>query len=148
MLLAQDNLEYAIELENQYADPYVGLMAVAMGTDIDTKQLWQYFAKALVHCRDHYQAHSTMVNAVAEKWGGEPGEMFVVAHQAASNASEGSHLVGIIAEAHIEQWLSLSLCNMDEEAGIYFREKDVREDLRNAYDKIKNTGLESAEPGV
>jgi len=145
LFMAKEQLERAIELENKYADPYVGLMSIAMGTGIEREEIWSYFAKALVHCENHYSAHSSMINAVAEKWGGEEGEMFVVAHQAASKAKEGSHLAGIIAEAHIEQWLYLQMCEEDEQAAIYFREQSVRDDLRNAYEKIRKTGLESAE---
>ena len=145
LFMAKEQLERAIELENKYADPYVGLMTIAMGTGIEREAIWSYFAKALVHCENHYSAHSSMINAVAEKWGGEEGEMFVVAHQAASKAKEGSHLAGIIAEAHIEQWLYLLMCEEDEQAAIYFREQSVRDDLRNAYEKIRKTGLETAE---
>ena len=145
LFLARESLEYAIELENQYSDSYVGLMTIAMGTGIDRENIWRYFAKALVHCKDHFEAHRSMINAVAEKWGGEPGEMFVVARQATANAKLGSHLAGIVAEAHIEQWLYLSMCDKDEEAEIYFREKDVRDELRAAYSQIKDCGPETAE---
>jgi hypothetical protein len=145
LFLARESLEYAIELDNQYSDSYVGLMTIAMGTGIDREHIWRYFAKALVHCKDHYEAHRSMINAVAEKWGGKPGEMFVVARQATANAKLGSHLAGIVAEAHIEQWLYLSMCDKDEEADIYFREKHVRDELRVAYGQIKDSRSETAE---
>lgn len=145
LTLAQEQLMRAIDLENRFSDAYVGLMTIAMGTGFGREEIWSYFAKALVHGKDHYQAHRQMINAVAEKWGGEPGEMFIVAHQAMANAKPGSPLAGILAEAHIEQWLYLQMCDMDQEAKLYFREKDVRDDLRNVYENIRHCDATSSE---
>lgn len=86
-----------------------------------------------------------MIHAVAEKWGGEPGEMFSIASRAAGNAESNSPLVGILAEAHVEQWLYLGMCDKEEQMTIYFRKPSVREDLVDAYSKIHNVDIDSYE---
>ncbi|MDO3386133.1 hypothetical protein QWI17_09825 [Gilvimarinus sp. SDUM040013] len=118
-------------------DPYVGLMVVSMGASFERERLWDYFAKALVRDKNFYAAHSQMIHALAEKWGGEPGEMFTVAYKASGNAPEGSPLAGLLAEAHIEHWLYLHMTDREDEAEIYFREPQIRQDLTDAYRKIQ-----------
>lgn len=145
LFLAKDTLEKAIKLENKYADPYVGLITIAMGTGVERDQLWEYFAKALLHTKDHYYAHTSMINALAEKWGGDEHEMFSVAYKASFNAKDNSPLAGIIAVAHVEQWLYLHMCDLDEEADAYFKQQKVRQGLLDAYKKIAGCSLESNE---
>ncbi len=140
---AHDAFGRSVNLDSQYADPYVGLMTVAMGTGWEREQLWDYFAKALVRSRYCYSAHSQMIHAVAEKWGGEPGEMFSIASKAVVSAVNDTPLVGILAEAHIEQWLYLGMCEQDDEAEVYFRTTEVRQDLINAYEKMKGAKVDS-----
>jgi len=138
------HLMRAIELDDQFAEPYVGLMIIAMGTGFERRQIWQYYAKALVRCENLYAAHSAMISAVAEKWGGEEGEMHAVAAKVAARAKNGSALVGIVAEAHIEQWLYLLMCEEEEAAASYFRQQSVRDDLRAGYEKLADTGPDTA----
>lgn len=145
LLLAKATLESAIELDNSYPDSYVGLITIAMGTGYDRDQVWDYFAKALVHCKSHYQVHSAMIHALAEKWGGEAGEMFVIASKAVVSIEDGNPLAGIVAEAHIEQWLYLGMCDMTAEAEIYFREQKVRDELKDAYEKVRHCSIDTTQ---
>jgi len=140
--LAKENFELAIKTENKFADPYIGLITIAMGTGFEREHLWDYFVKAMVHCKDHYQAHVSMINALAEKWGGNENEMFSVANQGTNSAENNNALAAVIAEAYIEKWLYLLMCDMDEEAEVYFRDKDIRQKLTNSYNKIKLCSLE------
>lgn len=145
LLRAKEMLEYAIELDNRYADPYIGLMTISMGTGFDRNELWDYFAKATVISKDHYEAHNSMVNALAEKWGGEEDEVFNVARKTSLTAENNSPLSGIIAIAHIEHWLYLHMCNFEAQAEKYFYQEKVFDELHKAYAKIKNCTLEIPE---
>lgn len=145
LLQARELLETSIALENKYADPYVGLITIAMGTEFDRELLWEYFAKALSHSKQHYGAHTSMVTALAEKWGGEESEMFSVAYKASTNASIDDPLAGVVAVAHIEKWLYLGMCNLDTQAERYFKQSKVRDELEQAYSKIANSSLETME---
>lgn len=142
---AREELETAIEIKNQYADPYVGLITVAMGTGFARELLWEYFAKALSLSPRHYEAHTVMINALAEKWGGDDGEMFSVAYKATADLPDGDPLVGIIPVAHIENWLYLSMCNLDIQAERYFKTQKVRNELAHAYNKISRCQLDTME---
>jgi len=50
---------------------------------------------------------------------------------------------GIVAEAHIEQWLYLLMCDEDEEAESYFGQQYVQDDLIYEYEKLADTGPDS-----
>jgi hypothetical protein len=140
-----DAFRKAISINNNFSDPYIGLIAITMGGGFERERLWDYFAKALVHCKNSYSAHRQMIHAVAEKWGGEPGEMFTIAFKAAGNAEIGDPIVGILAEAHVEQWLYLTMSEREDEAELYFREPSVRQELTNAYSKIQDAEVNSFE---
>lgn len=140
---AHEAFSRSIELDKKYADPYVGLMTIAMGTGYERERLWDYFAKALVRSKHCYSAYRQMIHALSEKWGGEPGEMLSIASRAAGNAENNIPLAGILAEAHIEQWLYMGMCGQDAQAEIYFREPQVRQDLLDAYNKIRGAEVSS-----
>jgi len=126
---AKAELKYAIELGDQFSEPYVGLITVAMGTGFERGELWRYYSKAIEHCEENYEAHRMMIHALTEKWGGDEGEMHVVATKVASLAKKGSALTGILADAHLEQWLYLQMCDEHAEAESYFKQESVCDEL-------------------
>ena len=136
LLTAQALFEKAISLDDSYAEAYIGQIVIAMGTGFERNQLWALFAKALMRTPDHFNAHSQMINALAEKWGGEPGEAFIVAHKAFARAPAGSPLTCLVAMAHLEHWLYLGMQDLDEEAEQYFTLPDVRQDLEQTYARL------------
>lgn len=138
LMRAKEHFERATQLENAFPEAYVGLITIAMGTGFERDRLGDYFVKALVLNRGHWEVHAKMVHALAEKWGGEPGEMFSLAYKASFNAPDDSALPGIVAVAHVEQWLYLAMCDLEDEHNQYFYKKDVLDDLLAAYKKMEN----------
>jgi len=42
LFAAKQHLEYSIELDDQFAEAYVGLMTIAMGSGIDRSEIWRW----------------------------------------------------------------------------------------------------------
>lgn len=140
---AKAELEKITELDDSYAEPYIGLITIAMGTGQDRERLYDFYAKAVWNSGGHYEAHVAMINAVAEKWGGEPDEGIRLAQHALTQCKSNSPVVGTIAVAHIERWLYLVLSKQDEKADDYFIQDDVVDELSRAYRIIEQSKLES-----
>ncbi len=145
LLMAQSLFEQAISLDDNYAEPYIGQIIIAMGTGFERDQVWEYFAKALTRSPNHFTAHSHMIDALAEKWGGEQGESFIVARKAFVRAPAGSPLACLVAMAHLEHWLYLGMQDLDEEAEGYFTLPDVRQDLEQTYERLIQVNTDSHE---
>lgn len=134
---ARADLERAVMLDATLCDSYVGMLTVVMGTSGERKQLWDAFAKARVHAENHYQAHMAMVTAMSPQWGGEPGEALGFGRITARQAPADSALPGILAVAHIENWLQLDSSEKDFESGMYFRQSAVLKELNWAYQRLQ-----------
>lgn len=145
LLMARTMFQQAISLEDSYAEAYIGQIIIAMGTGIERNQLWEHFAKALTRTPNHFGAHSQMINALAEKWGGEAEESFIVAHKAFARAPAGSPLACLVAMAHLEHWLYLGMQDLDEEADKYFTLPTVRQDLEQTYERLIQVNTDSYE---
>lgn len=144
-LLEQARTQYiaAIELDDSYAESYLGLITIAMGTGENRDKLYRYFARAVTLSNDRYEVHLTMINALSEKWGGGPDEALDLASRVLHRSPSNSPLAGIIAVAHIEHWLYLLLCGEKLKAKDYFMQSDVIAELEQAYSRLDRSQLES-----
>jgi len=133
---ARTDLRLAIALDDSQVDPYVGMISIARGQSSERSVLWDLFAKARVLAESHYETHVSMVHALAEKWGGKPDEALNFARITVQKAGANSALVGVLAVAHVENWINLDLAGREYEAGMYFHGTSVLHELQQAYHRL------------
>ena len=140
---SRDYFTKAIALDDRYAESWVGLIAIAMGSGERRSELYDYFTRAVALSDGHYEVYVAMINALGEKWGGEPAEAIALAGEALHECKANSPLAGVVAVAHIERWLYLLLCDRTAEAADYFCQPDIVAELNRAWSILSGSQLES-----
>jgi len=128
--LAEADLRAAAARSPSDPTPWTFLVTTCRGLEHGLEELATRFEEVLARHPGHRAAHSQMLQGVAAKWGGSELLMFNFAREAASTSQAGSGLASILAEAHIEQWLSLD----GDEQVRYFERQDVLTELHQAAD--------------
>ena len=108
------------------------LLTVARGLQLPREKGDKWFARATTLDPEHRSAHNNMMQLLAAKWGGEPGEMMDFARDAAANAPDGSWLPGMLAEAHLEEEMLFEMRGNRAGAKAYFRDPAVAGELKEA----------------
>ncbi|MFI0355587.1 hypothetical protein [Actinomadura sp. 9N407] len=106
------------------------LLAAALGGRVKPDEAHRRFDRVLELHPGHLRAHTYMFTYLCEKWYGSHEEMFAFARGAVAQSPPGSPLGRLVADAHVEVWLSLPKA----QAETYMAQEDVRSDLRAAAD--------------
>jgi hypothetical protein len=104
------------------------LLAAALGGRVKPDEARRRFERVMELHPGHLRAHTHMFTYLCEKWYGSHEEMFAFARSAVSHSPAGSPLGRLVADAHIEMWLSLP----GGQAEAYITQEEVRADLRAA----------------
>ncbi|MER7760393.1 hypothetical protein [Streptomyces sp. NPDC097619] len=118
----------AAELEPRWSAPWYGLLVTGRGLQVGPEIARRRFEATVRRYPQHLGAHDQRLQQVCEKWGGSHEEMHAFAREAVFGAPAGTMLGGLVAEAHIEQWLHLD----GGEDDAYMRLPEVRESLHAA----------------
>jgi hypothetical protein len=103
---AEEALHRAASLNPKDATPWTWLMQSAVGLQLGLEAIEERFERAVALSAEHRRAHSTMLAAVSKKWFGSHDDMFDFARRRSMQAGPGSFIHVLIAEAHVERWLS------------------------------------------
>jgi hypothetical protein len=128
--MAENCLDEVIERDPAEATAWSFLVSSGMGRQLDRAEVERRFAGAVAQHPWHLRAHTAMLQYLCEKWYGSHADMFEFARRAAADSPPGSPLAGLVANAHIEYWLSLP-AGKDAK---YMSQPDVVAELNKAAD--------------
>lgn len=134
---AQNLLNRAVYIDSSNAEAYSYLIKTAMGMGAAQSELFTLFSVLKMKSPNHLIGHSHMLYALTEKWGGSDEDMFSFARNTFTQATPGSSLGALIAQAHIEKWSDIE-DEDDELACTYISSSDVKEELLQAFNQSIN----------
>jgi hypothetical protein len=134
---ADRDLAKAAAMDDEDPTPHARSIIVANGLQLGQAEKRKRFGEAVRRYRWHRNAHVSMVQVVAAKWGGSNEEMFEFARSASAQAPEGLSVHAVIPLAHLEQWLNLPRESDDGKARQlqYFRGGAVGAEILRAADR-------------
>ncbi|WP_186768046.1 hypothetical protein [Streptomyces qinzhouensis] len=97
----------AAERAPDWVAPWHGLLTTGRGLQVGQAVAHRRFQAAIRRDPHHFGVHISHMQQVCEKWGGSHEAMHEFAKTAALKAPAGTWLGGLVADAHIEQWLRL-----------------------------------------
>lgn len=118
LLAADVDLASAARLAPDDAGPWVVMLTVGRGLQKGIDYLQQTFEEVRQRYPWHQEAHRAMIQGVAAKWGGSDELMFAFAREASERAPEGLGVHTVLAEAHIEGWMSMGSDQYWQQAGV------------------------------
>ncbi|MGW0860099.1 hypothetical protein [Streptomyces sp. NPDC002690] len=118
----------AAEREPGWTSPWYGLQTTGRGLQVGQDVARRRFEATVRRDPHHLGAHAQQLQQVCDKWGGSHEEMHAFAHASAFGAPGGTLLGTLVADAHIEQWLSL---DVGADAA-YMHRPEVAQSLRKA----------------
>ncbi|WP_406858877.1 hypothetical protein ABZO31_00970 [Streptomyces sp. HUAS MG47] len=127
---AEEYLYEAAEREPGWTSPWYALQISGRGLQVGQVTARRRFEATVRRDPHHLGAHEQQLQQICKKWGGSHEEMHAFARESALKAPGGTLLGGLVADAHIEEWLSL-------ESGpdaAYIGRPDVAQSLRQAAD--------------
>jgi tetratricopeptide (TPR) repeat protein len=133
---ADQALSKAHELDPNYLPVYGSLIGVCVSRGMKDKA-WEYYSKAYQLNPTQGEYHYTMLMALTAKWGGSKEEMFNFARDVVKK-HPNTTLVGLIARAHIEEWIYLGMCREFKKYTNYFIQDEVKEEIKEAYKALPN----------
>jgi hypothetical protein len=111
-------------------EPLARLIRVAMGLEIGSGDIRKLAARARETGVPHLGVALAATEALSEKWLGTANEALEFARAWAEGTPRDRV---VIACAHVENWLWLTMQDEDEEASQYFARASVRRDLRECW---------------
>ena len=134
LLMAEELLAKAVELDNTNPEPFALLLVSGNGLQVERDELDARFTELVRRSPSHHSGHSNMLYAITEKWGGSHEDMFKFARENANNSPQGSPLNSLIAQAHIEYWSYIKMFEDDYYGALnYICSKKVQTELKAAY---------------
>ncbi|MFN7973698.1 MAG: hypothetical protein U0166_15335 [Acidobacteriota bacterium] len=131
---AWSDLVRAVELDRADPTPWSHLIIVAMGLELDLDEKRRIFEEAVARGGEHRSAHAAYLGAICKKWDGSHEAMFGFARQASERNRDG-RLAFLVAEAHLERWISFTFDNERESMNTYFGLPAVKQEVRRARDR-------------
>ncbi|MEV5742376.1 hypothetical protein AB0L30_20180 [Microbispora rosea] len=129
--MAEDCLDEVVERDPDDVAAWSFLVVSARGRQVGREEALRRFHAATSRHPGHLHTHTQMLQWLCAKWFGSEEEMFAFARRTVADAPPGSPLGRLVAEAHLEKWLSLDRGEDDE----YMTRPDVRAELRAAADR-------------
>ena len=108
--------------------PWYLRLVTARGLELgipETRRRYDRLAELDPH---HYEGQREMLQRLCPKWGGSWEEAFAFARSCATAAPSGSFVPALVADAHLELWVSLPA----KEGREYLRRGDVRDEVDRA----------------
>jgi hypothetical protein len=132
---ADRDLAEAIARDKTDPTPHAFRLVAARGRQAGPAEESRHFQATIQRCRDHRRAHESFLQGHCRKWGGSHEAMFRFASDTLANAPEGSGVVTIVLQAHLEFLLAQlsETGQLDTEA--YCTSPEVRDVVRQAYQK-------------
>ena len=106
------------------------LLTAARAGQVEPDEARRRFERVVELHADHLRAHTEMFAYLRSRRNGDATEMFAFARGAVAKSRAGSPLGRLVADAHIEMWLTLPY----GQGGEYMAQEEVRADLRAAAD--------------
>jgi len=128
--IAEDCLDEVVERTPGDPTAWAYLVTLARARQLGREETERRFAEAVAAAPHQRGAHNSMLQYLCGKWGGSDEEMFAFARKSFAAAPDGSPLGELVADAHIEKWLS-----DDEATDAYFAGSEVLDELRSAADR-------------
>lgn len=125
-------LHQAARLDPTDPTPWARMLITARGLQFDLEDTQQRFDEVIARDPLHRSAHSQMLQRLAAKWGGSNQLMFKFVRDRLANTPAGHMLNGLLAEAHVERWLSHLIESEADEAEGYFTKVVVKKELLTA----------------
>ncbi|WP_155371979.1 tetratricopeptide repeat protein [Catellatospora vulcania] len=122
LVLAENCLDEVLDRDPGNVKALAGLITLASARSKGLAEIQRRFDAVIAIDPTNESAHATMLQAVCRKWSGSSELMFRFARERAA-AFPGTGLPGLIAEAHIEEWLSRK--KEDE----YLEQREVGDEL-------------------
>lgn len=139
LVAADKALAKAAELAPDDPLPWAYQAITARGLEKGVSVAQKAFAEAVRRHSENRAAHWALLSMVAAKWSGSHEQMFDVARGAYELAPTGSWRPALVAMAHAERWLSISIDKEKDpfhgKAGDYWKQPAVRDELLAAYGK-------------
>lgn len=129
--IAEDSLQGVVRREPHNTTAWYELVIVAQGLELGIGEARRRFDEVVARHPEHVRAHQQMLQQLCRKWGGSHEAMHAFAHDAMVGAPEGSPLGHLVAVAHLEHWLSLSM----GKASRYLQSRKVVASLHEAADR-------------
>lgn len=128
LVLAENCLDEVLDRDPRNVEALDGMITLASARSKGLPEIQRRFDAVIAIDPANESAHSRMLQAVCRKWQGSSELMFQFARERAA-AYPGTGLSGLIAEAHIEEWLSR---RKDYE---YLEQQEVRDELAAAAER-------------
>ncbi|MGO1054777.1 hypothetical protein [Crossiella sp. CA198] len=138
---AVEPLHRSAKLLPKDAAPWVSLMPVARGLNVDREQHDDLWRKIIDRAPMLYPAHWQRLQYLAAKWGGSEEEMLAFAHGCVDKSPPGNPLVAMLPLAHFETYLPRFRKLLEERSPLKIATLQVRhfakvaEDLAEAADR-------------
>jgi hypothetical protein len=123
--LAENCLDEVVERDPADTTAWAFLVLSARGRQVDRAEMQRRWAGVVATHPHHFMAHVQKLQYLCDKWFGSDEEMFAFARETVAASPPGSPLGRLVADAHMEKWLSL---DAGEDAE-YMARQDVRDDL-------------------
>ncbi|MEU5162437.1 hypothetical protein AB0G74_22910 [Streptomyces sp. NPDC020875] len=145
LAIGEEWLFEAAEREPDWVAPWHGLLTTGRALQVGQTVAHRRFEAATRRDPHHFGVHTSHLQQVCEKWGGSHEAMHEFARTAALKAPAGSWLGGLVADAHIEQWLHLE----DGADDAYIVRSEVTASLNEAADhSYRHPDFDPEGPGV
>lgn len=126
---ADADLGQAAVIEAMDPTAYCLMLRVARGRRLPLSEKQERFQQMCARDPGHRRGHTEMLRCLSEKWGGSHDLMFQFARETAARAQPGSPLFTLIAEAHVERWLTADREGAERD---YWQRPDVAAEIRSA----------------
>jgi len=110
-----------------YAPAWYVRITLARGLELGQTEARRRYDRLRAHHPHVYGAQAALLQQLCPKWGGSWEAAHGFAVEATREAPDGAMTGVLVADAHIEHWLSLG-----DQGGAYMRGVNVLQDLRNA----------------
>jgi hypothetical protein len=111
-----------------HAPAWTARLTTARMLELGRAEARRRYDRLSAHHPHHISAQRQLLQQLCPKWGGSWEDAHGFAKECVSAAPEGSYAGMVVAEAHVEHWLSLP----EDEDREYLEDASVRDDLRHA----------------
>ena len=125
---ARSILYDVVKSKPEFLPAYAPLISVCKQKD----EAWTLYNKAHQIAPTQVDYKYSMVTRLAKRYQGSDEEMFQFARESARNHPRSS-LLGLIARAHIEKWVAYKMTRKVKELGLYFRQAEVVNEIKEAF---------------
>jgi hypothetical protein len=107
--IAENALDEVVARDPAEVTAWTWLVTSARGRQVDPQEAQRRFDAVVERCPHHVLAHEQRLQYLCAKWFGSDDQMFDFARTATAAAPKGSLLPVLVAHAHLEKWLALSV---------------------------------------